>query len=142
MQVQDSNDEKLELEQNRLNHIHSAAHFSWWHNGWIIVDVSTPHFSEFLSPPVLFRNMEWDVSNKTLLLHTHSLRSGLTNSPSPVQIEDVADISVRVLSIRPPIRLLRIDTETGNTTIIRLQLHLDLRRAHGRVAETCVHEPI
>lgn len=133
MRLQSSDAESLRVEQTEARHIRSVAHFSWWHTGWLITDFSA-NSSMGLSLPAFFMNMWWDNLNNTLMLQASPMRSDGRVCPSLVSIPGAADISVHIMSVRPPMRALQIDSDSGNITIIRLALQLAQRRSYGQVA--------
>lgn len=136
MQIPFAGSEQFEREESVVSHMHSPGHFSWWHRGWMITEVST-HLSRGLSLPVFFQNLCWDEVNEKMVMHTYPVRSDEGTAPCLVQLKGAGDISVHIMSIRPPMRLLQIDTQTGETTTIRLELWLDQRRIYEQVAGLC-----
>ena len=136
MQIQSAGNDQSELEQSEAIYMRSLAYFSWWHAGWVITEFST-HLPEKFSLPAFFQNMDWDSANKDLMLHMYPTGSEIGTPPCLVQMAGVIDVQMHILSFCRPMRLLHIHMETGETTVVRLELHLDQRSAYEQIAGRC-----
>jgi hypothetical protein len=105
------------------------ACFTSWHAGWIVTELPRDLVPGF-SLPALFHSVAWEDSNTNLVLTVVPQMTDPKTSPLRVLIPGVIGIHFCPSSLRPPERLICLEIDKGETSIIRLQLHLGRRSTY------------
>lgn len=132
---------RAEDESSELGNTQLLARFTFWHAGWIVTDLSRDRVSGF-GLPAFFHSVAWDAAKKNLVLTLVPEIIDPKTSPLRVLITGVIGIHVCPSSLRPPGRLLSLETEKGETWIIRLELHLDRRSTYQQYHEPCFKQAL
>ncbi len=126
---------RAEVESSKSGNTQLLACFNSWHTGWIVTALPTD-----LLPgcglPAFFHSVAWEDLNKNLMLTLIPEMTDPKTLPLRVLITGVTGIHFCPSTLHPPERLICLETETGETLIIRLQLHLGRRSTYQQF-----HEP-
>jgi len=120
---------RAEVESSESGSSQLLADVTSWHTGWIVTELPRDLILGF-SLPAFFHSVVWDDSNKNLVLTLVPEIIDLKASTLRMVITGVIGIHFCPSTLRPPERLICLEREMGETSIIRLELDLGRRRTY------------